>query len=285
MPLKLFQPKVKKESSIRHVIAIAAGKGGVGKSTITTNLALALHELKFKVGVLDADLYGPSLRRMLPEDIPPAQQGELFVPGVSNGIKLMTMGFFRKEGQASVVRAPIANNLINQFLKNVLWEDLDFLLIDYPPGTGDIQLTLSQQANLRGALIVTTPQEIALMDVRKCIQMFEIVQVPILGILENMSYYYNEATQDKVYLFGKGGGEKLSREYGAPYLGSIPIDPLIGRCLDEGTSLFKVQDTNAKALQMCFLNLAKEVSSHAESLKEQSSNSLASFELIWKEMV
>lgn len=242
MPL----PMLKKEQStdplekIKYVIAIAAGKGGVGKSTVTVNLALALKKQGYAVGVLDADIYGPSIRRMLPEEVLPSQRGNFFSPAISKGIKLISMSYFRREHEAAAVRAPIANGLITQFLKNVDWGDLDFLLIDFPPGTGDIQLTLAQQAHLAGAVMVATPQEVALMDVRKAMNLFDQVKVPILGVVENMSFYSHPVSGEPIYLFGKQGGERLAKEGGVPFLGSIPVDSEISRCGDEGLSLFEL---------------------------------------------
>lgn len=237
MPLKILQQPTKPTTQLKNVIAIAAGKGGVGKSTVTVQLALALKHLGARVGVLDSDIYGPSIRTMLPEERAPQQIGENFVPALCKGIKMMSMAYFRGKSQAAAIRAPIANGIINQFLKNVEWGDLDFLLIDFPPGTGDVQLTLAQQAHLTGAVMVTTPQEVALLDVRKAINLFEQVKVPLIGIVENMSYYYHAATDQKLYLFGNGGGEKLAEETGAPFLGEIPIDPEISQCGDQGKSL------------------------------------------------
>lgn len=242
MPL----PMLKKEQTtdpldrIKHVIAIAAGKGGVGKSTVTVNLALALKHQGYAVGVLDADIYGPSVRRMLPEEVLPTQRGNFFTPAISKGIKMISMSYFRRENEAAAVRAPIANGLITQFLKNVDWGDLDFLLVDFPPGTGDIQLTLAQQAHLAGAIMVATPQEVALMDVRKAMNLFDQVKVPILGVVENMSFYPHPVSGEPIFLFGKGGGERLAHEGGVPYLGCIPVDPEISRCGDEGLSIFEL---------------------------------------------
>ena len=164
----------KPTNNIKHVVAIAAGKGGVGKSTVTVNLALALQSLGKRVGILDADIYGPSVRKMLPEEQPPAQQGNQLIPATCHGgIRMMSMAYFRTEKEAAAVRAPVATGIIKQFLQTIVWGELDYLLIDFPPGTGDIQLTLSQQAHLVGALMVTTPQEVALLDVRKAMHLFE----------------------------------------------------------------------------------------------------------------
>ena len=235
MPLKIFQSKEQTPPSKPYYkLAIAAGKGGVGKSTVAVNLALTLQKLGFKVGLIDTDLYGPSIRKMLPEDQSPQQKGQMIIPAICNGIKMISMAYFRNENEASVVRAPIANGIISQFLKQVEWGDLDYLLIDFPPGTGDIQLTISQQANLTGAIMVTTPQEVAVMDVRKAIHMFEQVKVPILGIVENMSYFIHEKSGEIISIFGKGGGEKLATEKGIPLLAAIPIDPELCASADIG---------------------------------------------------
>jgi ATP-binding protein involved in chromosome partitioning len=258
MPL----PMLKKEQKgplegIKNIVAVAAGKGGVGKSSVTVNLALALKKLGYSVGILDADIYGPSIRRMLPEDSLPIQNGTFFTPAVSQGIKMISMSFFRKENEAAAVRAPIANGLITQFLKNVNWGELDYLLIDFPPGTGDIQLTLAQQANLSGAIMVATPQEVALMDVRKAMNLFDQVKVPIVGVIENMSYFTHPETNEPLYLFGKGGGERLAREGGVPFLGMIPIDPEISLSCDTGKSLFNLD--NQRPSVQAFMKLADQM--------------------------
>lgn len=247
MPLKMFNEK----KPATQIIGIAAGKGGVGKSAVTVNLALALNALGYKVGILDADLYGPSIRMMLPEERRPAELEGKLIPAISKEIAIMSMAFFKSREEAALIRAPIANRLIGQFLNQVEWGNLDYLLIDFPPGTGDIQITLSQQANLNGAIVVTTPQEVALLDVRKCIAMFQEVKIPVLGIVENMSYF--ETGDKKVYIFGQNGGQKLAAELNLPLLAQIPIDPLIGQCLDSGTSLFE-HDSKTKDF---FIGLAQ----------------------------
>lgn len=282
MPLQMFR-EADSEPSIKNIIAIAAGKGGVGKSSVAVNLALALRYLGYAVGIMDTDIYGPSIRKMMPESKLPEQRGQTIVPAMCQGIKMISMAYFRKEHEAAVIRAPIANGIITQFVKNVDWGSLDYLLIDFPPGTGDVQLTLSQQANLSGAIMVTTPQEVALMDVRKAIHMFEQVRIPIIGIVENMSYYYHQKTDEKIHIFGKGGGEKLAREFGAPFLGGIPIDPLLCRYGDQGTSIFS-EDHPEMTSKAVFIDIAKQVMEHTDLLKEQSKNHLNHFDLVWKAM-
>ncbi len=230
MPLPLYRQKFTSVSSnplanVQSIIAIAAGKGGVGKSTVTVNLALALQTLGYRVGIIDTDVYGPSIRKMLPEDHLPSQQGDFTRPALCQGIKMISVAYFHRKETVTAVRAPIANRLISYFIKNILWGDLDFLLVDLPPGTGDIPLTLTQQVRLTGAIMVTTPQEIALIDVRKAISLFEQVRVPIMGIVENMSYFQADSQAEPIYLFGRGGGERLALEVSSPFLGQIPLDP------------------------------------------------------------
>jgi ATP-binding protein involved in chromosome partitioning len=271
-------------ASIQAVVAIAAGKGGVGKSSVTVNLALALQAQGYQVGIMDTDIYGPSIRKMLPEDRMPTQKGALIQPALCKGIKMISMAYFRQENEATAVRAPIANGLISQFIKNVQWGDLDFLLVDFPPGTGDVQLTLSQQAHLIGAVMVTTPQEVALLDVRKAMSLFDQVKVPIIGIVENMSYYQPNEQIEPVYLFGKGGGERLASESGTPLLGKIPLDPYLCSCADKGESLF-AQDPHAqRPVTRAFEQLARQLSDHIKALKAEKKEGLGSFELVWKEM-
>lgn len=230
MPLSVIQEKKPK-----NILAIAAGKGGVGKSTVTVLLARSLKSLGYKVGVLDADLYGPSITKMLPREIEAYREGEYFYPASSKGIEVLSIGYFVHE--ALNVRGPIAISLIKQFLNNVKWGNLDFLLIDFPPGTGDIQLTLSQHAKITGAIMVTTPQEVAVMDVKKAMHLFDVVKVPILGIVENMSYYPSK--EGPLYLLGKEGGKKLAHEEFLPLIAEIPIDPDLSKSGDTGEDLQK----------------------------------------------
>jgi len=240
MPLRVFQDKRPKK-----IIGVAAGKGGVGKSTVTVNLARAFKAKGLNVGVLDADVYGPSVRKMLPETVLPVQKGERIFPGEAEGIKVISIAHFNKLNEALVVRAPIACKIVTEFLDFVDWGDLDYLLIDFPPGTGDIQLTLSQKAKISGVVMVTTPQEVAVMDVQKAIQMFDIVQVPIFGVIENMSYF--EVGSNRVYPLGKGGGERLAKENDLPLLGSIPIKEDISLCSDKGVRLESIEPFKAIA--------------------------------------
>lgn len=283
MPLKIFKEPEKPVSgvaAVRHIIGIAAGKGGVGKSTVTANLARALKRKGFSVGVLDTDIYGPSIRKMLPEDRLPGRRGDKLVPALSEGMRIVSLAYFRKDNEAAAIRAPIANGVINQFLNGVEWGPLDYLLVDFPPGTGDIQLTLAQQANMTGAIMVTTPQEVAVMDVRKAMSLFETVRVPIVGIVENMSYYQTPAGE-KIYMFGKGGGGRLALDYGLPLLGQIPIDPELCESGDTGRSLFASGGNPAAA---AIESIADAVVAHVDALQARDEGVLRKFDLAWKEM-
>ena len=256
----------------------------MGKSTVAVNLALALQARGYRVGIMDTDLYGPSIRKMLPEERVPSQTGEIIQPALCKGIKMISMAYFRREEEAAAVRAPIANAVISQFIKNVQWGELDFLIVDFPPGTGDIQLTLSQQAHLLGAIMVTTPQEVALQDVRKAISLFDQVKVPLLGIVENMSYFQPDDQVEPVYIFGKGGGERLASESSLPLLGKIPLDPFLCSCADRGESLF-AQDPTAKRLATrAFVELTKQVIAQAQALLAEKRDGVGSFELLWRVM-
>jgi ATP-binding protein involved in chromosome partitioning len=238
MPLKMFKEKqLAGIQEVKKIIGVASGKGGVGKSTVATHLALSLKKLGFSVGLLDADLYGPSIKRMLPVQSPPSQNENLLTPAESQGIKTISMSHFRSEHEASLVRAPIANGIITQFIEKVQWGKLDYLVIDFPPGTGDIQLTVCQKLPITGVILVTTPQKVALMDVLKALQSFEELKVPIVGIVENMSFWKNPETGEKISFFGKEGGRYLAQSSGLPFLGQIPIDPTIAEACDEGKAL------------------------------------------------
>ena len=224
-------------SSPRSVIAVASGKGGVGKSTVTANLATALRQQGLSVGLLDADIYGPSQQLMLgvPESLTPEQQdGEFLLPVEVHGLKTMSMGYLASAETPMVWRGPMASSAMSQLLEKTLWGPLDVLLVDMPPGTGDIQLTLAQRATLAGAVIVTTPQDIALLDARKGIEMFRKVEVPVLGLIENMSVHICPACGHREALFGDQGGAALAERYAVPLLGQIPLSRTIRECADAG---------------------------------------------------
>ncbi|HSX04773.1 MAG TPA: P-loop NTPase [Rhabdochlamydiaceae bacterium] len=272
---------------IKNIVAIAAGKGGVGKSTVAVNLALAFMQQGYRVGLLDADVYGPSILQMLPKGIWPVQDPgdpERILPGLTLGLKMISTAHFRNEQEGAIVRAPIANSIITQFLQQVNWGDLDYLIIDFPPGTGDIQLTLMQQATISGAVMVTTPQEVALIDVRKSMQMFQKLQVPLLGVIENMSFFIHPATEEKHFPFGSGGGKKLADEFEIPYLGQIPIDGFLSRCGDLGESIFSTPNSTAALL---FDGFAKKIGEALSSTDKEAVKGIQrgddSFTLQWSD--
>ncbi len=210
---------------IRHVIAIASGKGGVGKSTVAANLAVALDKTNARVGLCDCDIYGPSISLMFgSRDRPMATEENRIVPVEQYGLKLMSMGFLLDDTAPAILRGPMVTRYTQQFLRQVEWGELDYLVLDLPPGTGDIQLTIVQTVALAGAIIVTTPQEVALIDARKAATMFEKVNVPVLGLIENMSYFACPSDGQRYDIFGSGGGEREAKRLKVPLLGQIPID-------------------------------------------------------------
>ena len=225
-------------SGIGAIIAVASGKGGVGKSTTTTNLAIGLAAEGLKVGVLDADVYGPSIPRLFGVSTPPRFNDQKRAePPVGHGIKVMSMGFLIEEGTPMVWRAPMVVSALTQMLSDVVWAPLDALLIDMPPGTGDTQLTISQQVPLDGAVIVSTPQDLALIDARKGISMFQKVEVPILGLVENMSSYICPQCGHEAHIFGHGGARDDAATFGVPFLGEVPLHIDIRETSDAGTPI------------------------------------------------
>ena len=232
---------------VKHVIAVSSGKGGVGKSTVAVNLAVALSLSGAKVGLLDADIYGPNIPMMLGAEKAPEQKDGKIAPAESHGVKLISMGFFVPEETAVVWRGPMVHTAIQQLFRDVLWGELDYLLIDLPPGTGDAQLTLTQLVPLSGAVTVTTPQEVALHDVRKGMMMFQKVNVPLLGIIENMSYFLCGHCGHRTDIFSHGGGERAAEKLGVPFLGRIPIDPEIRAGGDTGQPIAITNPDSAQA--------------------------------------
>ncbi|MBU0741767.1 Mrp/NBP35 family ATP-binding protein [bacterium] len=242
---------------VKRIIAVASGKGGVGKSTVAVNLALALQARGHRVGLMDADIYGPSLPTMLgTSETPQVVQGEGIVPVQALGLQCVSMGMLVPEGQAVIWRGPMVMAAVRQFLKDVMWEDLDYLVIDMPPGTGDAQLTLVQQVPVDGVVMVTTPQELALSDVRRGIQMFGQVDTPVVGVVENMSYFHCPDNDKSYYIFGKGGGAAVARQFGLPLLAEIPLDPDTRAGGDSGTPVVVAGDSPSRE---AFLGLADKV--------------------------
>jgi len=231
---------------VKKIIVVASGKGGVGKSTVSANLAIALSRNGFKTALVDADIYGPSIPRMFGiEDVKPEVtsfgEKDIIIPVEKYGVSIMSIGFFIDRNQSLIWRGPMAANAVTQLFENTIWKDIDYMIIDFPPGTGDIQLTTVQKLNLAGAVIVTTPQEISLNDARKAASMFNNpdLKVPILGIIENMSWFTPEQHPDeKYFIFGNGGGQKLSKEFDTDLLGQIPLVMELGEAAEKGLSVF-----------------------------------------------
>lgn len=249
---------------VKNIIAIASGKGGVGKSTVTTNLAMALSEQGHKVGVLDADIYGPSQPIMLGSHDGAQSNDGYAIPVKSNGVSFISMSTVAQQKGPTIMRAPIALKILNQFLTSVMWGELDYLLIDLPPGTGDIQLTLAQQAKLTGAIIVTTPQKVSVEISQRGLQMFQQLNIPIIGVIENMSGFTCSHCQEVTAIFKEGGAANMCQEFDVPFLGAIPLDPLIMMSSDEGRSLSEDKEGHAyQAYQKVAESFAHQLESSA----------------------
>ncbi len=236
---------------VRNIIAVAAGKGGVGKSTVTTNLAAALAAQGAEVGILDADVYGPSVPQMMgeAEKLSGAEVGNKIIPAVHHGMKIISIGFFVERGGAVIWRGPMVHKLLQQFIEDVDWGDLDYLLVDLPPGTGDAQLSLSQLLPITGAVMVTTPQEVSIIDVEKALGMWKRVEVPVLGLIENMSGFICPSCGHHEEIFLRGGGRKLAEREGIPFLGEIPLQGAVARAGDAGKPVVLV-DPRAQISQI-----------------------------------
>ncbi len=266
-PREKETPKATLLPKVKYTIAVASGKGGVGKSTVAVNLAVAMAKTGARVGLIDADIYGPSIPLMLGINQKPrvyhVDQVMKMIPVENYGIKLMSIGFLVENDTPVIWRGPMASGAVKQFMTDVEWDELDFLFFDMPPGTGDIQLTLVQTIPLSGAVIVTTPQEVSLIDARKGLAMFSRVNVPVYGIIENMSYFKAPDTGNKYDIFGSGGGEKLADESGIPFLGGLPIDPRIREGGDSGVPIvFGLQGTENEKIMM---KIAYNLKEHAEN--------------------
>jgi ATP-binding protein involved in chromosome partitioning len=244
------QKGLKPLPGVKNIIAVASGKGGVGKSTTAVNLALALQAEGATVGILDADIYGPSQPRMLgANQKPDTRDGKSLEPVVSHGLQSMSIGYLIDEETPMVWRGPMVTQALEQLLRDTRWRDLDYLIIDLPPGTGDTQLTLSQKIPVSGAIIVTTPQDIALLDARKGLKMFEKVSVPILGIVENMSIHICSQCGHAEHIFGEGGGQRMAEQYNVNFLGALPLDIRIREEVDNGNPTV-VADPDGRIAQL-----------------------------------
>src|SRR5437763_13121700 len=250
---------------VRYKIAVASGKGGVGKSTVSTNLSLALRRLGFTVGLLDADIYGPSQQMMLGIEGRPQidEQDEKIMPMERHGIKTMSLGVITDPDTPVIWRGPMVMKALDQFLSDVKWGELDFMIIDLPPGTGDAQLTITQKVPLTGAVAVTTPQDVALIDARKGLAMFRKVNVPVLGIIENMSYFICRHCGGREEIFGHGGGKRTAEMLGVPFLGEVPLDPKVVVGGDSGEPIVVLDPQSPAAA--AFRELARQVAAQVDS--------------------
>jgi ATP-binding protein involved in chromosome partitioning len=247
-----------------RVIAISSGKGGVGKSTVATNIAIALAQKGKRIGLMDADVYGPNVPRMMGVNSPPPVVNEKIIPLEAHGVKVISLGFLIERDQPAIWRGPIVMKIVTQFLRDVAWGQLDYLLVDMPPGTGDAQLSLVQATQVSGAVIVTTPQEVSVGDALRGAKMFQRVNVPVFGIVENMSWLECQHCGKPTAIFGSGGGERLAKELNLPLLGQIPLDPKSLEGADNGKPIMSVTPTSAagKALS----TVADRVAEAAEAL-------------------
>lgn len=255
---------------VKSTIAVASGKGGVGKTTVAVNLAIALAQSGAQVGLMDADIYGPNIPIMVGINQPPRAVGERIIPLEAYGIKLMSMGFLVPPDQAVIWRGPMLHNAIRQFLTDVEWGELDYLVIDLPPGTGDVQISLAQSVPLTGGVVVATPQPVALADVVKGITMFRRLDVPVLGVIENMSYFICPHCNQRTEIFAHGGAEQLAQELGVPFLGAIPLDVAIRVGGDNGQPVTALAPDSPYALP--FKTIAEKVAAAISVLNTRAAN-------------
>jgi ATP-binding protein involved in chromosome partitioning len=243
---------------VRNIIAVSSGKGGVGKSTVAVNLAVCLAQDGARVGLMDADVYGPNVPIMLGvSEARPELDGNKLIPIEAHGVRLMSMALLQPGDKPMIVRGPILHGLVKQFLSDVKWGELDYLIVDMPPGTGDVQLSLAQLVPVQGAVLVTTPQDVAVADVRRALRMFETVQIPVLGVVENMSYFIAPDTGNRYDIFGEGGGQKLAEAYGVPFLGAVPLGIEVREGGDNGVPVVVSQPDSPQA--RAFRHVAEEV--------------------------
>jgi ATP-binding protein involved in chromosome partitioning len=247
---------------VAAIVAVASGKGGVGKSTVAVNLALGLARLGRRVGLLDADIYGPSIPRMMGLKGKPETDGKKLKPMENYGIKTMSIGFLVEEDTAMIWRGPMVQSALTQMMTDVAWGDLDVLIVDMPPGTGDAQLTMVQRVPLTGAVVVSTPQDIALIDARKGYAMFEKTHVPVLGIVENMAYFVSPGSGEKSYIFGEGGARRMAEKLGCDFLGEVPLHMSVRETSDAGTPIVATAPDSDEA--RVFIAIAEKVGAHID---------------------
>ena len=267
---------------IRHTLAIASGKGGVGKSTTAANLAFAFAAQGAKVGLCDVDVYGPSMALMTQSPAPTEMEGALIVPPEVRGVKIISPALFASTNKANILRGPMAGNVAKQLLTQVAWGELDFLFIDCPPGTGDIQLSLAQNISVEAAILVTSPQQVALLDVRKALEMFRTLQVPVLGLIETMSYFLCGTCETRHYLFGKEGGKHFAATHQLPFLGAIPLHEALTQSGDIGIPLVVSEPTHPAS--RAFFEARDAILAALEVGQGLAPKGLGSFHLKWDPM-
>jgi len=251
---------------VRNIVAVSSGKGGVGKSTVAVNLAVSLALNGARVGLMDADVYGPNVPIMLgASEARPEVEGNKLIPIEAFGVKFMSMALLQPGDKPMIVRGPILHGLVKQFLSDVKWGELDYLIVDMPPGTGDVQLSLAQLVPVQGAVLVTTPQHVAVADVRRALRMFETVAIPVLGIVENMSYFIAPDTGNRYNIFGEGGGELLAKRYSVPFLGAVPLGIEVREGGDNGVPVVvsKPDSPQAQAFRKVTEEVARQISIEA----------------------
>ena len=260
----------KRVPGVKNLLAIASGKGGVGKSSVSVNLALSLHKKGYKVGIIDADIYGPSIPMMLGgrADKPQSTEEKKILPIQKEGISFISFGLFVEEKEPVIWRGPMLGGVLNQFLFDVKWGELDYLLIDLPPGTGDVQLSMVQNTNVDGVVIVSTPQEVAMLDALKALNMFKKMKTPIIGMVENMSSFICDDCDKEHFIFGKSGVETKTKELGINFLGKIPLDTAMRECADSGTPYMTLSENSTRKGYMAYMDLATEVTKYDANAKK-----------------